>query len=319
MENGIDLSVIIPTYNSERFIENTLDSITKQTYKNIEWIFVDDASTDSTAEIIDLYISKKHIKGCLIKNIENFGAGKSRNIGVKISKTKYISFMDSDDILIPYKYEKMMELAKRGGANMVISGLVYLQQDNQKSRELFHFTDPGIMYMMEKKGTFEPEEFPELLNSCYLWNRIYDREWYLEKNIKIPEGRKFAEDLLPCVMSTVLAKKISFITEPLSVYVQHRGSLTDGMNKSENKLDFIKAINETKQFLLSTGNYEWTKIEFLKFICSIGFGLGMQMKFKEKEIFYKEINKTLSKEDKRILTELNFNNIYPETKKYIFK
>lgn len=202
---------------------------------------------------------------------------------------------------------------------MVISGLVYLQQDNQKSRELFHFTDPGIMYMMEKKGTFEPEEFPELLNSCYLWNRIYDREWYLEKNIKIPEGRKFAEDLLPCVMSTVLAKKISFITEPLSVYVQHRGSLTDGMNKSENKLDFIKAINETKQFLLSTGNYEWTKIEFLKFICSIGFGLGMQMKFKEKEIFYKEINKTLSKEDKRILTELNFNNIYPETKKYIFK
>ena len=62
MENGIDLSVIIPTYNSERFIENTLDSITKQTYKNIEWIFVDDASTDSTAEIIDLYISKKHIR-----------------------------------------------------------------------------------------------------------------------------------------------------------------------------------------------------------------------------------------------------------------
>ena len=97
MGNKEDLiSVIIPVYNNENYIDKCLDSIIKQTYHNIEIIVINDCSTDNVEEIIMKY---KNIDDRIIylKNNQNIGVGATRNIGISISKGKYIYFLDSDD------------------------------------------------------------------------------------------------------------------------------------------------------------------------------------------------------------------------------
>ena len=94
MKNGV--SVIIPCYNVEKYLENCLDSILTQNYKNLEIILVDDCSTDDTWKIIKKY-QKKYDNVVGIQNDKNRGAGYSRNSALKIASYDYISFIDSDD------------------------------------------------------------------------------------------------------------------------------------------------------------------------------------------------------------------------------
>ena len=96
------VSIITPTYNSQMFLEQTIDSIVNQTYKNWELIIVDDASSDNTVNIINNYVSEfKNIH--LIQNEINLGAGVARNKGIQAAKGDFIAFLDSDDLWNPNK------------------------------------------------------------------------------------------------------------------------------------------------------------------------------------------------------------------------
>ena len=100
--NNIKISVIIPTFNREKLIGNSIKSVLNQTLKNFELIIVDDGSTDNTKEVVDKFQDKR-IK--YIKLDTNQGASNARNIGIKNAKGKYMSFQDSDDIFYPNKLE----------------------------------------------------------------------------------------------------------------------------------------------------------------------------------------------------------------------
>lgn len=102
------VSIITPSYNSEKFIEETIKSVIKQTYKNWEMIIVDDCSTDKTCEIVNSWTVKdKRIK--LIRQQKNSGAATSRNIALENSKGRFISYLDSDDIWLPNKLSKQVK------------------------------------------------------------------------------------------------------------------------------------------------------------------------------------------------------------------
>lgn len=102
------VSIITPTYNSHKFIEETIKSVIGQKYNNWEMIIVDDCSTDKTCEIVNIWASKdKRIK--LIKQKENSGAASSRNIALENSKGRFISYLDADDIWLPNKLSKQVE------------------------------------------------------------------------------------------------------------------------------------------------------------------------------------------------------------------
>ncbi|KAB2867528.1 MAG: glycosyltransferase family 2 protein, partial [Bacteroidales bacterium] len=100
------ISVIIPTYNAERFIIETLTSVINQSYTHWECIIIDDGSTDSTKEIIDEYCkADNRIKYYYQKNS---GPSVARNVGVKIALGEYIQFLDSDDVLLPERFEILL-------------------------------------------------------------------------------------------------------------------------------------------------------------------------------------------------------------------
>lgn len=117
------VSVIIPVYNSSKHIRECLDSVIKQTYKNLEIILVDDNSTDDSVEIIKSY-NDKRIK--LIESKENAGAAESRNKGVKEATGNYICFIDSDDFWKLNKIEKQVRFIKN--KEFIYAGYTYYKK-----------------------------------------------------------------------------------------------------------------------------------------------------------------------------------------------
>lgn len=118
MENAL-VSVIIPTFNSEKYISDTIVSVQNQTYQNWEIILVDDASTDQTQTIITTFLTDKRIQFYPLK--KNSGTGVTRNFGVSKAVGKYISFLDADDLWKPEKLEKQINFLKKNNLPFTFS------------------------------------------------------------------------------------------------------------------------------------------------------------------------------------------------------
>ena len=115
------ISVIIPVYNAEKYLNRCLDSVLNNTYKNLEVILVDDGSTDMSGRICDEYAKKD----CRIRVLhkENGGTARARNTGLKIAKGDYIAFVDNDDFVHPCFYEYMLSSMESSSADVAICEL----------------------------------------------------------------------------------------------------------------------------------------------------------------------------------------------------
>lgn len=123
------VSVIIPVYNSKRFIRSCVESVLAQTYSSFEVVLVDDCSTDGTQEILkELSLKDRRIKVILLKS-NNGGPAIPRNIGVENARYCWIAFLDSDDVWVPSKLEKQLHIIKKYKANMVCSRNTHFRND----------------------------------------------------------------------------------------------------------------------------------------------------------------------------------------------
>lgn len=124
------VSIIVPSYNSSRFISQTIESVVVQTYKNWEMIIIDDSSPDNANNIIEKYIKKdERIK--LIKLERNSGPAIARNRGIELAKGKYIAFLDSDDIWLPKKLEKQIKFMKDNNLSLTCSSYYTIDENNK--------------------------------------------------------------------------------------------------------------------------------------------------------------------------------------------
>ena len=111
MKNEDLVTIIVPVYNREKYIKETIDSILKQTYTNYEVIFIDDCSTDGSLEILEEYCNLyNNFK--LIKLKRNMGVSFARNIGIRKASGRYIAFLDSDDLWLSNRLEEQVKFAK---------------------------------------------------------------------------------------------------------------------------------------------------------------------------------------------------------------
>ncbi|SEI53991.1 Glycosyltransferase involved in cell wall bisynthesis [Alkalibacterium gilvum] len=126
------VSIIVPTYNVEKYIKECMDSLLAQTYPNKEIIVLDDASTDKTVSLLEAYTNKIE----LIKNIENKGQGRRRNQGFKQAKGKYIYFMDADDWLEKVAITALVAQAEKTNAELVrFNGTVFYEDEQAQIKE----------------------------------------------------------------------------------------------------------------------------------------------------------------------------------------
>lgn len=127
MEKEPKVSVVMPIYNAERFIEEAIESILNQTYHNIELILIDDCPTDRTLEILEQY---KDERICLVHNKENLGIACSRNKGLSLCTGKYIALMDDDDIAVKERLKLQVEYLENNSCIDILGGKIKAIDEN---------------------------------------------------------------------------------------------------------------------------------------------------------------------------------------------
>ena len=250
------LSVIIPIYNVEKYIEKSINSLQNQTLKNIEIICIDDGSTDGTSEILD-DISKK-TKNVIVKHVKNGGVGSARNIGLKLAKGEYIGFIDSDDYVEQDMYEKLYVKAKSDDLDIVACDAKMVYPNKEK------IINSGIEDIVINN---EENKKNILINSyAVIWNKIYKKT--LIKNIKFKENSNFCEDVEFLYRVLPLANKFGAIKEPLYNYIQRQGSLTYVYDKKlyqliENFDGLTKIYKKEKKYKKYSQEIEYSYVRYL--------------------------------------------------------
>ena len=195
MENKVLVSAIVPVYNAEKYLHQTLDSLIHQTLAEIEIICVDDGSSDRSVEIVREYAAKDPRVISLVQ--ENSGAGTARNYGLSIAKGEYVHFLDADDYMFPDAYAYMYAGAKRFDADMVKTRV--MGEDEQTGEHV-----PGPLYDLTNidERDFERvlrfEDVPGILAgrvAVVPWNGIYRRELLMQENICVND-RSFYNHML---------------------------------------------------------------------------------------------------------------------------
>ena len=211
------ISVIIPVYKSEKYLDKCIDSLLNQTYKNLEIIFVNDASPDKSGEICEQY-AKKHPHIKVYHNATNGGACVARNVGLDHASGEYIGFVDPDDEVSNDIFEKFYDFLIQNECDIVICG----------RREIFPKKPPETVFYTERNMILEKNQAMQMLFddtlSSHVWDKFYKKEIW--EGIRFIPGKILADDI--CVMHYIFdrAKRIGSIAEPLYYFHQHDNSIS---------------------------------------------------------------------------------------------
>jgi len=222
------VSVIVPVYNVEKYIERCLDSLVNQTLNDIEIIVVNDGSPDNSQSIIDKYVKKypKKVKS-FIK--ENGGQGSARNFGLEKSNGLYIGYVDSDDYVELDMYEKLYEKANKENLDIVVCGSYNVYETGEKIKDL-----DKIIFSDKKKNAF--------FGRPAVWNKLYKKELIVNNNCNF-RSKVWYEDFDFTLNILSFAKKIGYVNEPLYNYLIREGSTMNNSNLDRN-LEIMSAFDQ---------------------------------------------------------------------------
>ncbi|SMC61463.1 glycosyltransferase family 2 protein [Moheibacter sediminis] len=251
------VSVIVPVYNTEKYLKKCLDSLVNQTLQDIEIIIVNDGSKDNSQKIIDDYLSKYS----QIRNFqkENGGLSDARNFGIDRAEGDYIGFVDSDDFVDKQMFEKMYLLSQKHNAEMVICDLEKVNENGTSFRKMTQSPQLPEKMSLKDDCTF----FGEM--ECFACNKIFKKELF--ENHRFKKGIHFEDiELIPQLIlkSKVLAK----INEPFYKYFERQDSITKTHTKKG--LDIYIAIDNVKDSF-SESNYSNFENEMRRFVIFQGF------------------------------------------------
>lgn len=235
------LSIIVPVYNVEKYLPKCLESLIKQTLKDIEIICVNDGSMDNSLAILKEFASKDS----RIRIIDNRhqGVAKTRNAGIEQSTGEYIGFVDSDDYIDIDFFEKLYNSATKSNSDIAIASILkhkkFFNIYNAKyTKEETAITIQDKIKLCEDKKHF----------FFYAWNKIYHSGFIKENNIKFSEGQIY-EDVMFAIKALYYSNKIISVYGTKYHYIEHENSLTKYKDKTgEKEHDLIKAYSELQEF-----------------------------------------------------------------------
>lgn len=205
------VSIVVPVYKVEQYIEKCIKSLLDQTYHNIQIILVDDGSPDESGLICDR-LSKVDTRIEVIHK-ENEGVSVARNSGIENARGKYICFVDSDDYVMPEYVESLVYAMEKDRVDLVVCGHVRKEYDCEM--KFFSFQER----IMDRSDNLFYAYLSVNLEACYPWNKLFKVDIIQENNIRFPKGVHPGEDLLFCIFYLNYVRHVSFIREYLYVYV----------------------------------------------------------------------------------------------------
>ncbi|MFD1211673.1 CDP-glycerol glycerophosphotransferase family protein [Arthrobacter sp. GCM10027362] len=246
------LSVIVPVYNVEKYLADCLQSLSNQSYRNIEIIVVDDGSPDNSFAIASKFASlDRRIR---IVRRENGGLGAARNTGIAEARGDYITFVDSDDEIPVDAYAQMMASARLTGSEIVIGAMV-------RSRNGKIITPEWVKRVHgEDRLGINAADFPEILRDFYSPNKIYSRDFWQRQNFAFREGVLF-EDQPVITNALTSARSIDVLKATTYRWLirEDGSSLSQNMYTAEKIRSRFEAIQLTRNYLASLDDAEITK------------------------------------------------------------
>lgn len=232
------ISVIIPVYNTEKYLEKCLDSLFSQNFTDVEVICVDDGSTDNSLAFLRKY------QNIVILKQENNGSGVARNEGLQHASGDYVLFVDSDDWVREDAFAKLFEAAERLKTDVLIfGGLTYSKNKLRKGRYGVSKIPHKYFNRIFCKKDFKDDifKFPSTA-----WTKLYKREFLIKNNIKFQEI-KVGQDQIFFLKSMLYASKIAVFNEDLYCYRKKRAGSVTSSKKKEN-FSPIEVFKEVELF-----------------------------------------------------------------------
>lgn len=234
------ISVIVPVYNVEAYLERCVDSLLAQTWKQLEILLVDDGSTDSSGGICDRYAEKDNRIRVIHK--ENGGLSSARNAGLDAATGAYIGFVDSDDWIEPETYATMLERMEKFDAQLVCAGRYDVDGGTGQRRV-------GLCPAREECVSGEA-----LAGRIFLWDhcdssacdKLYRRELF--QDIRYPEGR-VCEDVPVTFRLALKAEKAVLCDKPLYNYYHRSGSISKGAPITEKTFHYSQHTAEIYPYI----------------------------------------------------------------------
>ncbi len=278
----VKVSIVVPVYNTEKYLKQCLDSLVNQTLQEIQIIIVDDGSTDSSPEIIAKYQSA-HPEKILAIRKENGGQGMARNLALEYCVGEYVGFLDSDDYAKPNMFEEMYTAAKKKNADYVACGYTTFAMKNEQETIIDSYKKGAVYYEREGLLLFHAEVAP--------WLHLYKNSLIKEKGVRFPEGvihedTAFYANCIPYIHSVAQVEK------SLVMHRKHEQSTVGKMSGDKVRQIFpvIDAVREWYETKLSAAclqdEQECFSVRIL--LCSSVTRIAAVDKFSERKALIKE-------------------------------
>lgn len=308
MTKEVKVSVVVPIYNSEKYIERCIKSLLSQEFDSYEIVLVDDGSTDTSSELCESY--KKNCDRVKVLHKKNGGMSDARNYGVKYSSGQYITFVDSDDSVVPEYISTLFDLILKYNADMSLGGFNIIENDkilNSKNKE-------DCDYCLDGKETFRKLLYGGDVSSsaCSL---MIKRECALKN--EFPVGR-YHEDDLTSYKYYLDSNKVAITNRRIYNYYQNEGSVMHTFNQQI--LDLLYATENYFKVAKEMGSSFYLAASCRKFIVYL-YIIKYYPDIKSKYCFeYKEIVEYLNKMKWKIITSYKYPfELKKKAIKYIFK
>ena len=254
--NDIKISVIVPVYNSGRYLKQCLDSICAQSFKDFEVICVDDGSTDNSMSILSEYAKKD--KRFVIVSQEHKGVSAARNNALERARGNYIAFIDSDDYVKKNFLWALYSTADDTGADIVACELAYDKDGRKKannyiSRQTFKVKEPLFSTYQDKS---------RFVKSRVISNKLFSAKLINRNNISFVEDLKYGEDTYFLFVASMLASSIALTRKTVYYFrINSSASTYDAFNK-EIVFDLIKSLDNINNYIHSEVENDDIKKEY---------------------------------------------------------
>lgn len=238
------VTIVVPVYNVERYLDLCLKSVVAQNYHNLNVIVVDDGSTDNSIAIAREYADKLNLH---IVQQANAGLGAARNAGVKaIQKTDYLMFLDSDDALAPNAIHDLAVQISLTNSDFVIGDATRMKGVTRLKRR-----DTRAVYAHGTQSAITFTEFPEVIQDLTAWNRMFNYEFYMSRNLQFPTG-VFFEDMTLMTKALIEAKSFDILAQSVILWrVRTEGtkSITQQNGDAQKIIDRVKSLHEQRDLI----------------------------------------------------------------------
>ncbi|HEX3906524.1 MAG TPA: CDP-glycerol glycerophosphotransferase family protein [Mycobacteriales bacterium] len=244
------LSVVVPIYNVEPYLELCLESIAQQSFGDLEVIMVNDGSTDGSAAVAERFAERDARFRLVTK--PNGGLGAARNTGVEYASGEYLTFVDSDDLLRRHAYELMVSSLDQTGSDIVSGDVRRLSVFGTRRTRFLRRT-----FVTTRLAT-HVTKFPPLLADRIAYNKVWRRSFYDEHDLKFPEGTLY-EDVPMTIPAHFLAKSVDVLAETVYLWRIRSGdsqSITQRRAETRGLQDRADACRHVSLFLARNGFHE---------------------------------------------------------------